>query len=468
MPVAERVLNHELKEPSATSRPVPMRIAPVSAARRVLIVDDDPAILHRITEVLRSDPALFEPLGVESAEAALRILSAEDDISCLVTDFVLPGMDGLQLLLSARKLRPHLKVVVMTSEPTDDLHRAVLEGGAIQLLSKPLDFDDLLASISMDQQGSLSHLEGDLDLFDVCQLSAACQPDGGVRVRQGGSEGVLSHRGATLVHASVDGMAGAPAFASLRSWSHWHFVSLPALRAAHLPANCELETTPDDQRREGVRAAGSLRGLTLRHLIEWAMTGRQTCTLSVTSHRRNGNLSFEAGKIRGAETKDREGGLAAAEILTWENLRVELIRTPATAGGGLENLIDRFCREVEGFIATSVIRRQDGSMVDGRSADPRLDAAAAAGCYASVVDSHFAAMEKLGAGEAWGGTEDILITTANTYLLIRLLGDRHYHWLAVSSESNLALCRLLMRSYESALLSGLANLGEKAGPRRQA
>ena len=95
-----------------------------------------------------------------------------------------------------------------------------------------------------------------------------------------------------------------------------------------------------------------------------------------------------------------------------------------------------------------------------------IDSATAAGGYASVVESHFAAIEKLGAGAAWGETEDILITTANTYLLIRLLGDRHYHWLAVSSESNLALCRLLMRSYQATLLSGLADLGEKSGPRR--
>ena len=106
--------------------------------------------------------------------------------------------------------------------------------------------------------------------------------------------------------------------------------------------------------------------------------------------------------------------------------------------------------------------RKDGSPVESRSLDPRLDAAAA-GCFARVVDSHLAAVEQLGMGPAWGETEDILITTARAYLLIRLLGEDHYHWLAVSSEANLALCRLVMRSHEPFLLSGLGDLETPGG-----
>ena len=222
-------------------------------------------------------------------------------------------------------------------------------------------------------------------------------------------------------------------------------------------------------RRAGARAGGTLRGLTLRHLIEWAMRNRETCSLTVTSRRRTGVLSFAQGKIRAAETADREGGRAAAEILGWENLRVHLMRSPApmstpapetaaVADGRLEELIDRFCAELKGFIATSVVRRKDGSSVGSRSADPAVDARLAASGYARVVESHLAAVASLGA--AWGETEDILITTARAYLLIRLLGGDHCHWLAVSSEANLALCRLSMRSWEPFLLSELADLGE--------
>ncbi len=213
-------------------------------------------------------------------------------------------------------------------------------------------------------------------------------------------------------------------------------------------------------------AEDGLPGLTLRHLIEWAMRGRQTCTLRVTSRGRTGVLSFADGRIRSAETGDRDGSRAATEILSWEDVHVDLVRSavaaPAARGGSLQELIDRFCDEAEGFIATSVVRRKDRSLVGGRSVDARLDPMAAAG-FAGIVESHLAAVEQLGMGSVWGETEDILITTAKAYLLIRLLGDGHYHWLAVSSEANLALCRLLMRSHEPFLLSALADLGEIRG-----
>jgi CheY-like chemotaxis protein len=457
-----------MREHAVARRPAPREV-PFRAARRVLVVDDDPEILANVTAVLRSDPILFEPVVAGSAEAALRILGSADVIDCLLAEAALPGIDGLQLLLQARELRPDLKVVVMTSAPSPDLERAVLEIGAVRLLSKPFDFEDLLASVALDRPGALSHFEGDLDLIDVCRLSAACQEEGGVRVRHRGSEGILVHRGTTLVHAEVDGLVGAPAFEKLRSWDRSHFESISALRAAHLAINGELKLTDFGRRGTG-KAGGTLRGLTLRHLIEWAMRGRQTCTLTVTSQRRTGILVFGGGKIRSAETADFEGGRAAAEILGWEGLRVELTRprnvalaAPALPGSDFDGLIGRFCSEVFGFIATTVVRRKDGSSVGSRSAETGLDAAAAARCYAPVVDSHFAAIETLGSGAIWGPTEDLLITTANAYLLIRLLGDGHYHWLAVSSEANLALCRLLMRGYESLLLQELADLGEIPG-----
>lgn len=440
------------------------------AAQRVLVVGGDAATLDQLTKLLGSFPALVEPVGAASAEEALQVLRTKNGFECLLADATPP--DGLQLLLAARALRPDLRIVAMAPSRSNGVYREALESGAARVLTKPFDFEDLLASLAPGRPGSVAYLEGALDLVDVCRISTACQADGGLRVRQGESEGVLAHYGSTLVHAAVDGLSGAPAFASLLGWASWHFESISP-SATGLAVNCELELAGDGvQRREGGRAGGHLRGLTLRHLIEWAMRGRQTCTLTVTSHGRTGVLPFEAGRILSAETADRDGGRAAAEILSWQDVRVDVIRWAElppvrrgrgqVKGQGLQTLIDRFREEVDGFIATSVVRRKDGSAVAGVSLDPRLDAAAA-GRFAGVVDSHLAAVEQLGVGPAWGETEDILITTARAYLLIRLLGEGHYHWLAVSSEANLALCRLLMRSHEPFLLSGLVDLGEIPG-----
>lgn len=437
------------------------------AAQRILIVDPDPKALDQLAELMVSYPVPIEPIEAGSVKEALRILASGEDVDCLLVDVSQTAMDGFHLLISARELRKNLRIIATASALTPDLHQAALESGASRVLAKPFDFEDLLVSLAASRPGSVSYLEGALGLMDVCRLSAACQPEGGLRVRQGRKEGVLAHYGTTLVHAEADGQTGAAAFASLRGWSSWHFESL-SLSAVHMGTSCKLEMTGDVRRPEGARASGYLRGLTLRHLIEWAMRARQTCTLTVTSQGRTGVLSFDSGRILNAETLDRDGGRAAAEILSWENVLVKLNRpatvkaaapAPRPKGEGMEALIDRFCGEIEGWIATSVVRRLDGTPVCGRSSDPRLDPAATS-CFARVVDSHLAAVKQLGMGTAWGETEDILITTAKAYLLIRLLGNGHYHWLAVSSEANLALCRMMMRSFEAFLLTGLADLGE--------
>jgi CheY-like chemotaxis protein/predicted regulator of Ras-like GTPase activity (Roadblock/LC7/MglB family) len=464
-----------MKSETALRRPTAAAPEP-PVAQRVLIVEDDPVTLLLLTELLKADPTHFEPVGVASAEEALQFLTTTDGVDCLLADYTLPGIDGLQLLHSARRIKPDLKVVLMTASPTDDLHRDAVESGAARLLGKPLDLEDLLATLQNDRPGALSYLEGDLDLMDVCALFAACHSGGthgsggGIRVRNGQRAGVVSLRGATVIHAATDdGQEGEDAFADLRAWGAWRFESISALNAAQRPVNCALKIVEGVEPREGTKAAGNLRGLTLKHLLEWAIRSRLTGLLTVTSGQRTGVLSFEAGRIHSAVTADRDGGRAAAEILGWENVRVQLNRTPAAAtpaaipaakGGRVQALIDRFCGEVEGFMATSIVRRQDGTVVAGRSLDPAFDPGRAAVGYASVLDSHLAAVDRLGTGAAWGDTEDILITTAKAYLLIRLLGDGHYHWLAVSNEANLAICRLQMRSYAAALLGGLQSLGE--------
>jgi CheY-like chemotaxis protein len=76
----------------------------------VLVVDDEPAV--RVTSV-----EILEALGYEVFEAAnggdaLAVLSACIEITVLVTDVQMPGMTGLELAESARRLRPGLKVIL--------------------------------------------------------------------------------------------------------------------------------------------------------------------------------------------------------------------------------------------------------------------------------------------------------------------------------------------------------------------
>ena len=89
--------------------------------------------------------------------------------------------------------------------------------------------------------------------------------------------------------------------------------------------------------------------------------------------------------------------------------------------------------------------------------DPEFDATVASASYAEVVKTQTRAMQLLGMDP--GSTEDILITTRSTYILIRLLGCDYYHCLAVGKDGNLGLARMIMRKYEPIFLDRIKALG---------
>ena len=100
----------------------------------VLIVDDEirlGAALRR-TLALEGYDATYEP----DPEEALRALRAKP-FDVLLTDLVMPGIDGLELLRRAKRIRPGCEVVVMTAFATVDTAREALKRGAVDYLTKP-------------------------------------------------------------------------------------------------------------------------------------------------------------------------------------------------------------------------------------------------------------------------------------------------------------------------------------------
>lgn len=433
---------------------------PDRASRWVLIVDGDSTMGQLSCEILRSHPAPLEPLLAESGEAALRILHSGQRIDYLLADLALPDMGGIDLLLAAQQSRPGLAMALMTSELSEPAQREAFEGGALQLLAKPLDVEGLFAGLFSDLPGIVVHLEGTLDLFDICQLSAACQSNTGVRIHHPTGTGTLVHRGGTLIHAATGEHFGRDAFRVLLGQSLVLFDSIPDL-SSHVAVNCDVSVA-EAERGQATRASGSLRHLTLRHLLEWAITNRLTGDLTVTSLGRTGVLSFERGRIRSATTLESEGSVAAAEILTWERLRVAISRSFQIADtafeDGLSPLIERFCSDIPGFLGTGVVRLTSRQSVGSRIAVDHLESLATPDVLGQVVESHLAAVRMLGGGVVWGDTEDILITMSNSFLLLRLLGAQYFHWLAVSRDANLGLCRLAMRDFASSVLAELVGL----------
>jgi two-component system response regulator FlrC len=104
------------------------------SAFQVLLVEDDFDLREAISVTLRIHGIEFA--AFETAEEALNEIDPEID-QMLVTDFRLPGMNGLQLLDHSRQKNPQLPVVVMTAYADTQLAVQALKGGARDFLIKP-------------------------------------------------------------------------------------------------------------------------------------------------------------------------------------------------------------------------------------------------------------------------------------------------------------------------------------------
>src|SRR5438874_1059117 len=112
----------------------------------VLIVDDDPALLQALPEALRLRMAGLTVDTADSGAAALDRVTAED-YDAIVTDIMMPGMDGFELLAEIQTHRPDIPTLIITGHGEHDLVVHALRAGAYDFIQKPIDRDYFVASL---------------------------------------------------------------------------------------------------------------------------------------------------------------------------------------------------------------------------------------------------------------------------------------------------------------------------------
>src|SRR5881409_797976 len=123
---------------------------------RVLIVDDDAALLQALPEALRLRMGEVTVDTADSAATALDRIAARD-YDALVTDIKMPGTDGLTLLAEIRARRPDTPTLMITGHAEHALAIHALRGGAYDFIQKPIDRDYFVASLRRAiQVGELS------------------------------------------------------------------------------------------------------------------------------------------------------------------------------------------------------------------------------------------------------------------------------------------------------------------------
>ncbi len=113
---------------------------PDQPAARLLVVDDEPLVMGALCNTLRDEG--YEAFGAASGEEALTRLAAER-FDLVLTDLMLPKMDGVELLARARELDPQLVGIVMTGHGTIPTAVDAMKAGAIDYVQKPFKLGTL-------------------------------------------------------------------------------------------------------------------------------------------------------------------------------------------------------------------------------------------------------------------------------------------------------------------------------------
>ena len=159
-------------------------MAKASAQKRapltVLLVDDE-ATHRRVLHLHLSKD--YNVLAAEHGQRALE-LAEQQPIHLLITDLILPGMNGIEVLREIRKRHPDVTAVVITAHPTIQTAVQAMKDGAIDYIVKPFDLDELKAKVDKAAERYRLFLEetkpvrtkpGKLDFSDIVGQSEAMQ-----------------------------------------------------------------------------------------------------------------------------------------------------------------------------------------------------------------------------------------------------------------------------------------------------
>jgi len=106
----------------------------------ILVVDDERAIQDSIAWCLRADG--HDVRTAPDGEEAMEIMAGQD-FDVMISDIIMPGVSGLDLLRKARTLHPRTLVVLITAYATVETAVEALREGASDYVLKPFKFDDL-------------------------------------------------------------------------------------------------------------------------------------------------------------------------------------------------------------------------------------------------------------------------------------------------------------------------------------
>jgi DNA-binding response OmpR family regulator len=129
---------------------------PLQERKRLMVVDDEAPVLRLVTRILATDN--YEVSSADSGEAAARLVQQPGfaGVDLLITDLMMPGMNGRELATVVRRIHPQVRVLYITGF-ADTLFRGVNElGPGESFIEKPFGAEGLLEATRLLMFGKIA------------------------------------------------------------------------------------------------------------------------------------------------------------------------------------------------------------------------------------------------------------------------------------------------------------------------
>jgi len=132
-------------ETKTEAAPAPVAERPVLVGMRLLLCEDEDGIREVLARGLRRHGLMVE--AVADAEEAMAALAGDARFDALLSDVMMPGVDGVELARRARSAHPTLPILLMSGFAEPPLHKAA-EMAGIGFIAKPFALGELMESLS--------------------------------------------------------------------------------------------------------------------------------------------------------------------------------------------------------------------------------------------------------------------------------------------------------------------------------
>ena len=211
--------------------------------KRVLVVDDEEDMLWMLQRNLNKGVPDMEVLAASSGEEALAVLS-DKEISLVITDINMPGMNGLDLLIEVNNRYPETGVIIMTAYPSNTYEREAMMGGCLRFVEKPFDINDMrdiVREVLKTEDGFQGTLDG-IDLMDIVQFNGLSKATSALKVTTDDREGMIFFKKGEVVHAMCDNASGEEAFFKVLEFQGGTLQNIKGVEPPIVSINKKLES----------------------------------------------------------------------------------------------------------------------------------------------------------------------------------------------------------------------------------